>query len=164
MIIGIDPGLKGALVLRDGNRIKSWYYMPTVAKGHGTGQQVDAYRLDAIFMQWSAAADKVQKVCIERVSARPNQGVSGMFSFGRSIGVIEGMVACYQWPLHWALPTAWKRRAGLLKADKDAARAKACELFPELSHHLRAKGSVGLADAALISLYGVMESTDSYGT
>ena len=93
MIIAIDPGLKGAIVLYEPitAKVAAWYFMPTEAKAYGTGQQVSASGFDTMLDSWAKRG--VQRALIERVAARPGQGVSGMFSFGRSLGVLEGVIA-----------------------------------------------------------------------
>lgn len=151
--IGIDPGLSGAMVAMtfDAVTVVGWKQMPVSAKTHGQGKQVDAYAVADWLAQWDG---DIETMCIERVSARPGQGVSGMFSFGRSVGVIEGVCATMGWPITWVLPTAWKRAAGILKAEKDAARTVCLDLYPEMRSALQKKASIGIADATLIARHG----------
>lgn len=153
MILAIDPGVSGALVLMNTAAVFEYSYMPIVPKPHGRGNQVDAYGVDALIRQWRQE-HKIQGCKIERVGARPNQGVTGMFSFGRSVGILEGIMASYAIPVHFVLPINWKRRAGILKAEKDAARGVATQLYPSMAEVLKTKKSIAIADAILIGRYG----------
>jgi crossover junction endodeoxyribonuclease RuvC len=76
-----------------------------------------------------------------------------MFAFGESFGVIRGVVSALGMPLELVTPATWKRRFGLIGAEKDAARTKATELYPGII--LARKKDVGRADALLIARYGL---------
>lgn len=155
MIIGVDPGASGALVaLLDGQPVE-WLHMPTLARGTQTrvnGAQVRAWLIDR-----AAQAGGWAKIhCyIEAVSAMPGQGTRSMFSFGHAAGMLEGVIQASGLSHTFVTPQSWKKRAGIATgADKDAARSRAIELWPEW-RALDAKGKgQALADAALIALYG----------
>jgi len=151
-VIGIDPGLTGALAVLD--RVYDGKVvvadMPVMAKGIGKKMQCNAAELAQLPGHYRPA-----QVWLEQVGAMPGQGVSSMFSFGESFGVIRGVVAALGVPLELVRPAAWKRRFGLLKADKDVARTRAIELYPLLP--LSRKKDVGRADALLIARYGLEE-------
>ena len=102
-----------------------------------------------------AGMDDAPTVIVEKVHSMPGQGVVSMFGFGRSLGVIEGVVAGLGWPLVWVTPQAWKKHHGLLRQDKDAARMLALETWPQHAATFRRKKDIGRADAALIGAYGV---------
>jgi len=89
----------------------------------------------------------------EKVGAVSGQGVTSVFSFGRSFGMIEGILATLQIPTTFVAPATWTKGVGR-SPGKDASRARAMELFP--AHQLmfsRVKDD-GRADAALIAYWG----------
>ncbi len=126
-------------------------------KTHGKEKQVNPYILGDIFleaMEIAACKDCKLTVYIERVSAMPGQGVTSMFGFGRSMGVVEGIAAAMGLRVIYPTPQAWKRRAGLTGKPKDASRTVASLMFPEIASRLSRKKDVGVADALLIAAYG----------
>ena len=151
MRIGIDPGISGAMALLDDNlcwlQISS---MPTMTMGKR--QVVNAAELAKQIKSWDNVFPKLT-VYLERVSAMPGQGVSGMFNFGVSYGIIQGIVGALQIPLVLVSPTIWKKRAGLIGKPKDAARALAKQLYPNAP--LGLKKDIGKADALLIARFGI---------
>ena len=90
---------------------------------------------------------------VEQVSAMPGQGVTSMFNFGQSFGVIKGICAAMQLPMHLVRPAKWKKYFNLLKTEKEASRTKAIEIFPQISHMLSKKKDVNKADAILIASF-----------
>lgn len=150
--IGIDPGQTGAIsALRDG-KIIALRDMPTVGKSHGKGQEVDAYELASILMEMKDGQEAT--VIIEQVGAMPGNGGTSMFGFGDSFGVIRGVCGALQLPVHRVRPNHWKRKAGLIGKEKDAARGKAIQMHPEVSDMLTRKKDCGRADAILIAEFG----------
>ena len=91
---------------------------------------------------------------IENVHARPGQGVTGMFSLGVSLGSVLGVIAALRLPYTLINPGQWKRRAGLTGKPKDASRARALQLHPELAERLSRKKDHGRAEAVLIARFG----------
>lgn len=138
-LIGIDPGAKGAIVVMDrGFNLIEWDVMPTVKVGDVT--RVNAAALAAILVEYDSG-----RAFLEKVGAMPGQGVSSMFSFGHAAGTASGVLVA---------PAAWKKAAGLIGTDKDAARSRAIQLWPKW-RDLDAKGKgQALADAALIARFG----------
>ena len=157
LILGIDPGQTGALALIRCDYAVDVWDMPTVEKTYGKGLEVNAWLLadiiDGILDEYGAEIEG----CVERVGAMPENGGTSMFGFGRSAGVIEGVMAAKGVRHTFARPTAWKRATGLSGRDKDAARAKAIELFPEIRQKLTRKKDVGRADALMIAHYAGMK-------
>ena len=90
---------------------------------------------------------------MEHVSAMPGQGVTSMFNFGQSFGVIKGICSAMQLPIHFVRPTKWKKYFNLIKTSKDASRSRAIELFPKVSEKLKRKKDSNKADAILIASY-----------
>jgi crossover junction endodeoxyribonuclease RuvC len=150
--IGIDPGLTGAVALLEGDRAIRVWDMPVVSERRGKG--VCAALLADILTEARDLSSDRPEVVLERVGARPGQGVTSMFSFGRAAGIAEGVVGALGLPLKSVTPDAWKRRARLVGKPKDAARTLAIELFPEIASELSRKRDGGRADALLLAYYG----------
>ena len=165
-LIGIDPGLDGAIAwLKDDLAYIDVVDMPTMA-GTGARRQVNAAELAKILRankywetpipgeenRWNKFTQPVSVVYLEQVSARPGQGVSSMFSFGDSYGQVKGVIGCLGLPLILVTPQAWKKRAGIIHRDKDAARTMAQQLYPGAA--LGRKKDIGRADALLIARFG----------
>jgi len=122
--------------------------MPTVTVG--TATRVNASELH----HWLAYGRFVDHVYLESVHAMPGQGVRSMFSFGHAVGVVTGVIGAIGLPHTLVTPQRWKKSAGLIGTDKDAARARAIQLWPQWTElGKKAKGQA-FADAALIGLFG----------
>ena len=119
LIIAVDPGQTGAISVMQGSKIAALYDMPTSARLHGKGQQVDGYTLSTLLLEHTGGHDI--QVLIEAVSAMPGNGASSMFRFGESVGVVLGVCGALQLPVQWIRPTVWKKAAGLVGKAKDAA-------------------------------------------
>lgn len=152
VIIGVDPGQTGAIASYDGTIITGLIDMPTMTRLHGSGRQVDPYTLATEILDLCAGRNAT--AVIEAVSAMPGQGVSSMFRFGESVGVVLGVLGALQMPVRWVTPQRWKKAAGIAGRDKDAARSLAIQLHPEVAELLKRKKDVGRADAALIARFG----------
>ncbi len=144
--IGIDPGLKGAIALLKDDELLAVYDMPVMA-GTGKRQQVNAAELSRILSGY-----EISVAYLERVSAMPKQGVSSMFSFGTSYGIVIGVLATLSIPMVLVSPQSWKAKAGIRGKDKDYARTLAQQLYP--SAELGRKKDIGRADAILIARFG----------
>ena len=152
VIIGVDCGQTGAIAAYDGTIITGLIDMPTMTRLHGSGRQVDPYTLATEILDLCAGRNAT--AVIEAVSAMPGQGVSSMFRFGESVGVVVGVLGALRVPMRWVTPSVWKRRAGLLGKDKDAARSLAIQLHPEVADQLTRKKDCGRADSILIARFG----------
>jgi len=136
MRIGVDPGLQGAVaVVDDSLKCLGLADMPLMALGKNH-QQINAAALAVQideFAHWAMWKDKKENttVYLEQVSAMPKQGVTSMFNFGVSYGVVIGICGALQIPLVLVRPNAWKKTAGLIGKPKDAARTLAQQLYPE---------------------------------
>jgi crossover junction endodeoxyribonuclease RuvC len=150
--IGIDPGQTGAISAIFGGKVVAIVDMPTCGKAHGKGQEVDAYELSSILMGMKSGREAT--VIIEQVGAMPGNGSTGMFGFGDSFGVIRGVCGALQLPVRRVRPQHWKRKAGIINKDKDAARGLAIQLHPEVSDQLARKKDCGRADSILIAEFG----------
>jgi crossover junction endodeoxyribonuclease RuvC len=152
--IGIDPGLSGAIgLVRDDMALSVWD-MPIA--GDGRSKRVSAHLLADLLrecMDMGLAGEPVS-VLLERVGAMPGQGTASMFRFGESCGTAAGVVGGLGLSLRYVAPAVWKRRAGLIGKPKDASRAMAIDLFPEIASSLARKKDNGRADALLIAFFG----------
>ena len=90
---------------------------------------------------------------IEQVSAMPGQGVTSMFNFGQSFGIIKGICSAMQLPMFFVRPAKWKKYFNLINSQKDASRTKAIEIFPYFSKYLSKKKDSNKADAILIASF-----------
>ena len=93
------------------------------------------------------------KVIIEQVSAMPGQGVTSMFNFGQSFGILKGICSAMQLPIYFVRPAKWKKYFGLINSEKDASRTKVIEMFPYFSSRLSRKKDSNKADAILIAYF-----------
>ena len=150
-ILGIDPGASGGIAFFSMQRgLLSIFDMPTVEvkRGGKNKREVSAAMLNAII-----GARDIDAAFVEKVGAMPGQGVSGMFQFGRSVGMIEGVLAALEIPTNYVTPQSWQKAVGA-RGGKDASRARAAELFPAYAANFTRKKDDGRADAALIAWYG----------
>ena len=79
------------------------------------------------------------RVVIEHVTAMPGQGVTSMFNFGQSFGVLKGICSAMRLPMFFVRPAKWKRYYNLINSEKDASRTRAIEIFPDFSSQLSKK-------------------------
>ena len=152
IILGFDPGQTGAVAAFDGERIEAVIDMPTMTRLHGKGNQVDPYALTTALIDLCAGREAT--AVLEAVSAMPGQGVTSTFHFGESVGVVMGVLGALQIPVRMVTPAKWKKAAGLLGRDKDAARTLAIQLHPEVADQLARKKDTGRADAVGIARFG----------
>lgn len=151
VVIGIDPGAESGAIacLVDGELLDA-IDMPCADR------IISATLLRRDLEEFIRAGfDDQPTIVVEKVHAMPKQGVTSSFKFGRSLGVIEGVVAGMGWPIRWVTPQEWKQHHGLLRQDKDAARVLALETWPSHAETFRRKRDCGRADAALIAAYGL---------
>ena len=97
--------------------------------------------------------DKEVVVVVEHVNAMPGQGVTSMFNFGQSFGVIKGICSALSLPIYFVRPAKWKKHFNLIKTNKDASRTKVIEIYPEISNKISRKKDSHKADAILIARY-----------
>ena len=153
-IIGIDPGISGAICFFKDGKIIDVIEMPSMAEGKKNKKQVNGNQLYNEIKLRISETDK-HEVCVvvEHVTAMPGQGVTSMFNFGQSFGVIKGLCSAMQLPIHFVRPTKWKKYFNLIKTSKDASRSRAIELFPKVSEKLKRRKDSNKADAILIASY-----------
>ncbi|MDC0052166.1 crossover junction endodeoxyribonuclease [bacterium] len=152
IIIGIDPGISGAISIIEKKKILEVYDTPTMIDGKKNKKQINSAQVTNIIKE-RLKHDKEVVVVVEHVNAMPGQGVTSMFNFGQSFGVIKGICAALGLPIYFVRPTKWKKHFNLIKTNKDASRTKVIEAYPEISSKLHRKKDSNRADAILIALY-----------
>ena len=154
LIIGIDPGISGSICFFQDGKIIDVVEMPTMAEGKKNKKQVKGSQiLNEILVRIKKLDKNDIKVDIEQVSAMPGQGVTSMFNFGQSFGILKGICSAMQLPMYFVRPAKWKKYFNLINSEKDASRTKAIEIFPYFSSHLSKKKDSNKADAILIASF-----------
>jgi len=154
IIIGIDPGLSGSICFFENGKILDVVEMPTMIEGKKNKKQVNGSQIYNEILKRISHLDKSDvKVVIEQVSAMPGQGVTSMFNFGQSFGILKGICSAMQLPVYFVRPAKWKKYFSLINSEKDASRTRAIEIFPYFSSQLSKKKDSNKADAILISSF-----------
>ena len=154
LIIGIDPGMSGSICFMQNGKILEVVEMPTMAEGKKNKRQVNGSQIYNEILEKIHNTDKQEiRVIIEQVSAMPGQGVTSMFNFGQSFGILKGICSAMQLPMYFVRPAKWKKYFGLINSEKDASRTKAIEMFPYFSSQLSKKKDSNKADAILIASF-----------
>ena len=152
IIIGIDPGVSGAISILKSKKVIEIYDMPTMIDGKKNKRQVNGSQVTNIIKE-TLNDDKEIIVVVEHVNAMPGQGVTSMFNFGQSFGVIKGVCSALNVPIYFVRPTKWKKYFNLIKTNKDASRTKVIQIYPEISSQISRKKDSNKADAILIARY-----------
>jgi len=154
LIIGIDPGISGSICFFEDGKILEVIEMPTMNEGKKNKRQVNGAQV------YNEISEKINKnsnhnvrVVIEQVSAMPGQGVTSMFNFGQSFGILKGICSAMQLPIYFVRPAKWKKYYNLINSEKDASRTRAIEVFPYFSSQLSKKKDSNKADAILIASF-----------
>jgi crossover junction endodeoxyribonuclease RuvC len=150
-IIGIDPGLSGAIAVLDNSKIEEIFNMPVMADGKKNKRQLNSAQLVVLLKE--NINDDETVVVVEQVNAMPGQGVTSMFNFGQTFGAIKGVCAALTLPIFFVRPAKWKKHFELINSSKDASRTKAIEMYPNLSEQLSKKKDVNKSDAILIARF-----------
>lgn len=177
-MIGIDPGLTGALALLHGGQLLATADMPVMMKGKGTSlvkNEVNPAALAQILRAWLSPEAMIHaRFVVEAVNSRPTSGPpqpcpvckhdrkalgsSSVFSMGDSAGCLRGVLAALGCQVQWVSPHSWKAHFQLPggPAAKEVARAHAIKLFP--SADLARKKDHNRAEAILIARFAVDRS------
>ena len=140
LIIGIDPGISGALCFLENGKVLDVIEMPSMADGKKNKKQVNGSQIYNEISSRIKNYDKNRvKIVIEHVSAMPGQGVTSMFNFGQSFGILKGICSAMQLSMYFVRPAKWKKYFNLINSEKDASRTKAIEIFPYFSSNLSKK-------------------------
>jgi hypothetical protein len=151
---GIDPGQNGGVALISADGVVQAFRMPPT--------EGDLAKL----FEFRIAPARVAYCLVERVHSFPDAGVAGMFTFGRGVGVLIGLLLAHKIPFEEIEPRAWQKALGIpprvkkprkpkpmmkypaeesLTQWKNRLRAKAQQLFPHL------EVTMATADALLIA-------------
>jgi crossover junction endodeoxyribonuclease RuvC len=152
IIFGVDPGVSGAICALKDKKVIEVYEMPTMIDGKKNKRQVNGAEVASILLNEINNSDDAI-VVVEHVTAMPGQGVTSMFNFGQSFGVIKGVCAALKLPIYFVRPMKWKKHFNLIKTHKDASRTKVIEIYPSISSKLSRKKDSNKADAILIARY-----------
>ena len=152
IIFGIDPGVSGAISVLENNKVLDAIEMPTIIDGKKNKRQVNGAQVVKIIKD-QKYSDKEKIIIVEQVNAMPGQGVTSMFNFGQSFGVIKGISAALGISIYFVRPSKWKKHFDLLKTNKDASRTKAVQIYPYISDKISKKKDSNKADAILIAKY-----------
>ena len=154
LIIGIDPGISGAICFFEDGKILEVVEMPTMTDGKKNKRQVNGAQIyNEIVEQINKSGKHNVRVVIEQVSAMPGQGVTSMFNFGQSFGILKGICSAMHLPVYYVRPAKWKKYFNLINSEKDASRTRAIEIFPYFSSQLSKKKDNNKADAILIASF-----------
>ena len=151
-IIGIDPGLSGAIAILKKNKVLSIFDMPVMSEGKKNKKQLNSAQLVSLLKE-SIGDNEETVVVVEQVNAMPGQGVTSMFNFGQTFGAIKGICAALELPIFFVRPSKWKKYFELINSSKDSSRTKAIEMYPALSNQLSKKKDVNKSDAILIARF-----------
>ena len=140
LIIGIDPGISGSICFFEDGKVIDIVEMPSMADGKKNKRQVNGAQIyNEISLRIKNFNKEDIRVVIEQVSAMPGQGVTSMFNFGQSFGVLKGICSAMQLPMYFVRPAKWKKYFNLINSEKDASRTKAIQIFPYISSELSIK-------------------------
>ena len=154
LVIGIDPGISGSICFLNDGEILEVIEMPIMTDGKKNKKQVNGSQVYNELIKRIKGFEKNQiRVVIEHVSAMPGQGVTSMFNFGQSFGILKGICTAMQLPMFFVRPAKWKKYFNLLNSQKDASRTRVIEIFPYFSSQLSRKKDTNKADAILIASF-----------
>ena len=151
-VIGIDPGLSGAIAIMENNKVLKIFDIPVMSEGKKNKRQLNSALLVSLLRENIRNNEEVA-VVVEQVNAMPGQGVTSMFNFGQTFGAIKGICAALDLPIFFVRPSKWKKHFELINSSKDASRTKAIEMYPKWSNQLSKKKDVNKSDAILIARF-----------
>ena len=139
LIIGIDPGISGSICFFEDGKILEVIEMPIMTEGKKSKRQVNGSQVYNEIYKRIEGSEREIRVIIEQVSAMPGQGVTSMFNFGQSYGILKGICSAMKLPMFFVRPAKWKKYFNLINSEKDASRTRAIEIFPYFSSELSKK-------------------------
>ena len=122
-IIGIDPGLSGAIAILENNQVINIFEIPVMSEGKKNKRQINSALLVSLLRENINKSEEVA-VVVEQVNAMPGQGVTSMFNFGQTFGAIKGICAALDLPIFFVRPSKWKKHFELINSSKDSSRQK----------------------------------------
>ena len=154
IVVGIDPGLSGAIAILENKKVLGIFEMPVMPEGKKNKRQLNSDQLVNILRDNVKINEEIA-VVVEQVNAMPGQGVTSMFNFGQTFGAIKGVCAALNLPIYLVRPSKWKKHFELINSSKDSSRTKVIEMYPSLSAQLSKKKDVNKSDAILIARFYV---------
>ena len=151
-VIGIDPGLSGAIAILENNKVLNLFDIPVMSEGKKNKRQLNSALLVSLLKENIFKNEEVS-VVVEQVNAMPGQGVTSMFNFGQTFGAIKGVCAALNLSIFFVRPSKWKKHFELINSSKDSSRTKVIEMYPSLSNQLSKKKDVNKSDAILIARF-----------
>ena len=151
-IIGIDPGLSGAIAVLENNKVLNIFDIPVMSEGKKNKRQLNSALLVNLLKENISKEEEVA-VVVEQVNAMPGQGVTSMFNFGQTFGALKGICAALELPIFFVRPSKWKKHFELINSSKDASRTKVIEMYPSFAEKLSKKKDVNKSDAILIARF-----------
>ena len=151
-IIGIDPGLSGAIAVLENNKVVKIFDIPVMSEGKKNKRQLNSALLVNLLKE-NIQKDEDVTVVVEQVNAMPGQGVTSMFNFGQTFGALKGICAALELPIFFVRPSKWKKHFELINSSKDASRTKVIEMYPSFADKLSKKKDVNKSDAILIARF-----------
>ena len=145
-IIGIDPGLSGAIAILEHKKVLNIFDMPVMSEGKKNNKPLNSALLVSLLRE-NIVKDQEAVVVVEQVNAMPGQGVTSMFNFGQTFGAIKGISATLKIPIFFVRPSKWKKHFELINSSKDASRTKVIEMYPSFAEKLSKKKDVNKSDA-----------------
>ena len=154
LIIGIDPGISGSICFFEDGKVIDIVEITSMADGKKNKRKDNGAQIyNEISLRIKNFNKEDIRVVIEQVSAMPGQGVTSMFNFGQSFGVLKGICSAMQLPMYFVRPAKWKKYFNLINSEKDASRTKAIQIFPYISSELSKKKDANKADAILLASF-----------
>ena len=152
-VLGIDPGLSGALAVIDTHNSPRLVVgdIPVSHAAHGKGKR--AHINVWIMREWLRAEFPIDLAIVEQVGAMPGQGVTSMFRFGQAAGICYGLLIGMGIKTFRVTPRVWKKAMGVGR-EKDQARQIVTEMYPASAGEFKRKKDVDRAEATLIAVYG----------
>jgi crossover junction endodeoxyribonuclease RuvC len=163
LIIGIDPGINGAVAFVEVDKAGTIINItlistPSIQRVNAKGKAIACpelvKRIRTVLKKYQAS-DIPKHAFLESVHSMTRQGVSSSFSFGKAVGIVEGIFSAFDIPITLVTPQKWKKHFGLLKQEKDDSRKYVINNYPELTDQLSLKKHVDKAEAFLIAMYGL---------
>lgn len=157
IILGIDPGVTGAIAVLTSTKRLDVYDLPFMIDSNKSKRRLHISGLCQLLREIKGGKNGYEGIVayLEQAQAMPKQGVSSTFAYGRTNGIIEGALGALEVRTIRVIPAVWKRRLGLLGGQvKGASIHRAKELYPDAplslaKHHNR-------AEAILIGHYGCL--------
>lgn len=167
-VIGVDPGLSGAMTHYGVAGPITCRDMPVF---NMTVNRKERKRLDMVELYQYFELHKImgaRLVVLEAVGGRPKQSASAAFVFGYTVGAIFAVCVALRLPIETVSPAVWKQALRVPgKKDKKSSKpdsayegkiiSRADEILPDFTHMWRGPQGgrkVDRAESALIAHYG----------